>query len=482
MKLLHKERVVLKLKLGVGKEEKGILDRQSRICNWLYNTLVEKALELRKEFCQGQSAEIGKTLYTERGLRNLLPQIKEEKHFLKVVHSSPLKNTALRVSQAIQTHQKSKKGKRRGKIVNFPKFRSWKERWFSLLYDEPNKGFKVKEQQLILSLGRGEDRKQRSLILSLPEAYLLKDKSIRNLRISSEYQEYYAIFTIEKELPAKKPISKIIALDPNHKNLSYGVDTEAKAIEITAPTWLKLVDKRIDEVKSKRDNCIKKAKKLPVLDQGKETGKEYFLPSRRWKKYNDLLTQVQRKRREQTKTFMFTIAHSLYKIYDCVAIGDYVPHGQGITTKMRRAMNNRSLLGRFKEVLSWVGKKSGKSFFEYEEKGTTRTCSCCHTIVEEGLAPSIREWCCAGCKTIHHRDENSAINGLRKVLRDFSTNSETIVSQVPGSGLALVKERWAWCALPSGMRCILRGQGSDFFAAPRNFNKGVIALDQNLSS
>ena len=175
-----------------------------------------------------------------------------------MVHSSPLKNTALRLSEAIQVHQKSKKGKRKGKQVGWPKFRAWKRNWFSLFYDEPEKGFKIQGQTLILSLGMGEDRKRRSLTLDLPEAHLLKGKTIRNLRIVSELGRYYAIFTVQKELPIRKPISKIIALDPNHKNLAYGVDTDGKAIEIAAPKWLKSYDKRLDELKSKRDRCNKK--------------------------------------------------------------------------------------------------------------------------------------------------------------------------------------------------------------------------------
>ncbi len=454
MQLNRKENIALRLKVIVDPAVANILNGQSRICNWVYNHLLSQALDLKQNFQKTQNLDIVRTLYTKRGLRNLLPKMKEENPFLKVVHSSPLKNTALRLSQAIQAHQKSKKGKRR--LVGFPKFRAWKQKWFSLFYDEPNKGFKIENKNLILSLGMGQERKQRSVTLFLSNADLLKDKTIRNLRITSEFGEFYATFTIQKELPAKKTIIKAIALDPNHKNLVYGVDTNAKALEIAAPTWLKTFDKRIDELKSKRDKCLKKSKKLSVLE-GKETKKEYYLPSKKWEKFHQTLKKAERKRREQTKTFMYTTAHSLYKEYDCVAIGDYAPNGEGINTKMRRAMNNRSLIGRFKEVLSWVAKKSGKTFLEYDEKGTTRTCSCCQKIVEGGLNPSIRKWQCAECKTIHHRDENSAINGLRKVLRDFSKNSETIVSQVPSLGLALIKERWAWCALPSGMLCMPRG-------------------------
>ena len=321
------------------------------------------------------------------------------------------------------------------------------------MYDEPKKGFKIKGTTLTISLGMGQDRKRRSISLSLSEAHRLKDKKIRTLRITSECGKYYAIFTVQKKLPLRKPISKIVALDPNHKNLAYGVDTHAKAIEIATPSWLKIYDKRIDQLKSKRDRCIKKSRNLPV----EKGGKECVIPSRRWIKYNQSLEQALHKRREQTKTFMFTLAHSLCKEYDCIAIGNYTPHGGGITVQMRRAMNNRSLIGRFKSIVSWVAKKSGKTYIEYDEKGTTRMCSCCHQSVREGIDPSRRLWQCQHCKAIHHRDENAAINGLRKVLRDMTKNSETIVSQVPGSGLALIQERWAWCVLPSGVLSTPRG-------------------------
>jgi putative transposase len=471
---MSKENLVLKLKLEGTDSSIAELNGQSRICNWLYNHLLQKCHELKSEFIHAGSPEASKTLYTKRGLRNALPKLKQEHPFLKVVHSSPLKNTALRLSDAIQAHQKSKKGKRKGKQVGWPKFRAWKRNWFSLFYDEPDKGFKIQDQTLILSLGIGEDRKHRSITLSLPEAFLLKNKIVRNLRIVSELGQYYAIFTIQKELPARKPISKIIALDPNHKNLAYGVDTSGTAIEIAAPKWLKNYDKRLDELKSKRDRCNKKSKKLPVTDaKGIPTGKEFYLPSKNWAKYDHALKKALHKRREQTKTFMFTSAHQLFKSYDCVGIGDYTPNGEGITAPMRRAMNNRSLNRRWKNTLAWVACKSGKTFIEFDEKGTTRTCHHCLHVVEQGIPVTLREWQCPQCQTEHIRDENAAINGLKKVLRDLPQKNEgEHPSIVSGSDLAFVKERWAWCVLPSGVFIHSRGQNGDVIRSTRKLNRG----------
>jgi putative transposase len=395
---------VVKLPLKPDEANAFVLDGQSRICNWCYNHLLELAQENKTRFIETGDELSAKIVYTKRGLRNLLPKIKEEHNFLKVVHSSPLKNAALRVSQAIQEHQKSKKGNRKGARVGWPQFRCWKTDWFSLLYDEPNKGYKIEKDMLILSLGLGEDCKQRSVTIPIEDTYALKDKTIRNLRITKEGDTYFAIFTVKIEIPNKKYISKICALDPNHKNLAYSCDVDGKAIEIASPTWLKNYDRRLDELKSKRDRCVKKSVKKPVLDaSGSPTGKEYWEPSRRWKKYNNTYQGVLKKRREQTKTFLYTTAHRLFQKYDCVGIGNYTPHGNGITTKMRRAMNNRSLIGRFKQVLSWVALKSGKVFLEYNEKGTTQTCRYCGHVVQGGIAPQIRSWQCPTCQAMHIR-------------------------------------------------------------------------------
>ena len=423
------------IKLELLGEDQGfrVLDGQSRICNWFYNHLVELSNSLRIEFKATGDSDVAKTLYTKRGLRNLVPSIKKEYPFLKSVHSSPLKNTALRLTDSIQAYQKCKKGKRKG-TSEWPKFHSWSAQWFSLYYDEPTKGFHVVDDVLYLSLGQDESSKRLYLQFRLKEAHLLKGHSIRNMRIVCEGGTYFAIFTVNVTLPEVKPVHRMIALDPNHKNFAYGVDTSRTGVEIAAPTWLKKYDKRIDELKRKRDRCLKKAKKIAVkASDGTPTGKEYFVPSRRWVKRQKTLGRALHKRREQTKTFMFTTAHALCQKYDCIAIGDYAPHGNGITTAMRRGMNNRSLIGRFKKVLLWTARKSGKVCIEFDEKGTTRTCHACGYVHEEGLSPSIRRWPCPACQTEHIRDENAAINGLRKVVRDLPQEYGTNVPIVPCS-------------------------------------------------
>ena len=459
---------VVKLRLSPNKETARILDGQSKISNWLYNHLLERANHLREEYKKSQLQEVGKTLYTKRGLRDLIPELKKKHPFLKTVHSSPLKNAGLRIADTIQTYQKSRKGKRKGKVTGWPKFRSWKANWFSLYYDEPNKGFRLEDKYLKISLGMGEKRKRISISIPIQESHALKGKKIRNLRIVKKSNVFSAIFTVITKVPKNKSIKKVIALDPNHQNLSYGVDNQGNSIEIEAPYWLKIYDKRIDEIKSKRDRCKKKSKLIDILDKdGKKTGRRRWKTSRRWQRFDATLQRLLAKRREQTKAYLFTIANKLFKEYDLVAIGDYVPHGGGITTKMRRAMNNRSLIGRFKEVLSWVALRSGKSYDDYKEKGTTRTCHDCKHVVKDGIPPNQRAWKCPNCHKDHIRDENAARNGLALVLREWAKKENTSFT-VPGSGLVFVRERREWRVRTSGIASIPRGKDGSPLQTPRN--------------
>ena len=457
-----------------------VLDGQSKICNWLYNHLLEIGNELRDEFKASGNSDIAKILYTKRGMRNLVPELKKKHSFLKTVHSSPLKNVALRLTQSIQNYQKCLKGKRKG-ASGWPKFRSWNAEWCSLFYDEPKKGFRVEGRTLYLSLGQEKTSKRLSLQFQLKEAHLLKGLEIRNVTITCENGKYYAVFCVKVPLPARKPGKKMIALDPNHKNFAYGVDTAGIGIEILSPKWLKTYDKRIDELKSRKDRCNRFEKKSIVIADDGSIKKEYFTPSRNWSKREKALKKALHKRREQTKTFMFTLAHALCKKYDCIAIGDYAPRGNGITRVMRRSMNNRSLIGRFKKVLLWTAQKSGKTYIEYNEKGTTRTCHVCGYMHDFSLHPSIRQWVCPDCQAEHIRDENAAINGLRKASVCLPKEYGAIASIVPCSGLISVRKRWAWCVLPGGVRN--KAPSTVRTANPRNtrkLNQGREALGQKL--
>ncbi len=438
-----------KIQLDVTVEAGQLLDSQSKKCNWLYNQLLQRANELKAQFMasDGQDSAAAKTLYSRRGLRNLVPMLKAEHPFLKTVYSSPLKNAALRLTAAITEYQKSRRGERaNGHQVAWPHFRKWKKKWFSLLYDEPWKGYMLNGRELTLSFGQDENKKQYQTVVALTEALPFDQSQVKQLRITKEIDRFYAVFTVEVEPKQKKEIAlppglKVAYLDPNHKNLAWLVDTLGNGIEIDNMPTLKLIDRRIDEVKSKRDSCLRQSH-LVEFKRDDDSVHRHWEPSRRWKWYNAALGRLYRLRREQTKTFLFTLANELYRQYDVVGIGDYTPHGGGLNTGMRRSMNNQSLIGRFKQILAWVAEREGKTFVELSEYKTTKVCHDCGFDVPGGIPPEMREWDCPACGTHHLRDENSARNGLGRLLENLLSGSDQSLVPTP-------HKRCTWRAMPS---------------------------------
>ncbi|TFJ91436.1 RNA-guided endonuclease InsQ/TnpB family protein [Lentibacillus salicampi] len=403
-----------KVRLAVSKENKQLLDSQSRMCNWLYNQLLDAVEE---DYQNGSK----KKLLAGRNLRNEVPGIKAKSPFLYKVHSSPLKNSALRLKDAYDRYFDKTLANNR------PKHRSWKTKWFSLYYDEPKKGFKlVNPDELSLTFGKltdeelkearktdEETKKSIHITVGLVEEVTLSDtESIKTLRITKDLDSYYAIFTIEdnREINQVEEQSFIV-FDPNHKNLAVGLASDGKSYELKSMnTLLKYWDKRIDEIKSKRDKC-EKFNKLVCTENV-----TYFEPSKHWKRLNRALEKAALKRREQIKTLLYSYAHYFSKRYDGVYIGDYTPTPDVATYgNMRRAMLNQTPIGQFRSTLSWVQTKNGKHYQKVNERNTTKECCVCGH--KEKKDPSIRSFTCVNCETLLSRDISSTVNIGKKAKK-----------------------------------------------------------------
>ncbi|MEO5970286.1 MAG: hypothetical protein ABIQ95_10195 [Bdellovibrionia bacterium] len=309
-----------------------VIDGQSKILNWQYNHLVEKAKALRIEFATLKSEQknylktsqeyklledkakaISLILYTKRGLRDLIPELKKEFPFLKTVHAKPLKESAMRLSRAIQAYQREQK--KGNKKQGWPDFRKWSENWFSLEYDEPFKGYKLNKIQgdwlLQVTLGKTKEGKKLTITFRIKDNFpdgLLK--AVKTLKLTKDsHGRFFACFGVDDSRTARSygalesikitSSTKVAAIDPNHKNLGWLASNEGDSIEIANPTFIKKLDIAIDELKSKRDKTKKKSYKLEVRDEKTgEVVKTRWQPSRRWLYLNDRLQETYRIRRE----------------------------------------------------------------------------------------------------------------------------------------------------------------------------------------
>ena len=370
-----------KIKLIVTKEEAHALDGQSKMCNWLYNQLLEATQE---DYRNGNENK----LLSGRNLRNQVPIMKKENPFLKTIYSSPLKNTAVRVKDSYKNFFNGS---------GHPNFRSWKKKWFSLLYEEPFKGYSLDKDKktLRLSFGKDENNKQIRLNLKMSEPLLYRDKKeVVSLRIVKEHNSYYAVFTLKREAIQKVvDVNSWIAFDPNHKNLMVGVDNHGHSIEFARTTTMQYWDK-----------CKRKSVYVPTYE-----GRGYWQPSRQWTRYNDAIERASVSMREQNKQEVFNLSNAIVSVYDYTLMGDYAPSTDTAKYKnQHRPMLNQTYIGKIRTTMAWVAERSGKKFEKVDEYHTTKECPFCGFM--EPKDPSIRVYTCPECGTTYYRDIGSAIN------------------------------------------------------------------------
>jgi putative transposase len=342
-----------KIKLLTKKEQQLQFDLQSKMCNWLYNQLFQL---VEQDYVNGNA----KKFLFGRNLRNQVPTFKQQHPFLYKVHSSPLKNVALRLKDAYDRWLNPELDNEK------PHIRSWKKKWFSLFYDEPNKGFQMLDSTTLqVSFGKLSDeehqeqkkkdksvKKQITITVELIEPLVLEETEvIKTLRITKDLDSYYAVFTIEnkKEVELVKE-QTYISFDPNHKNLAVGIDNEGRTYELQRVTSvLQYWDERIDQIKSKRDQCQKQSH-LVITPHT-----EYWKPSPRWERLNRVVEKAYLKRREQIKLILYRYAHYFSRKYDTIIIGDYTPTVDVAEhDTMHRAMLNQTPIGQFRTILKWV--------------------------------------------------------------------------------------------------------------------------------
>ena len=390
-----------KIQLNLTEEQEKLLDSQSKICNWLYN----KFLEIEQTAYKMEGNYIGYFNHNHE-----FAAFKNEHPFLKVVHSQVLKETLRRLHKAYQKFfDDFKAGRKSGR----PKFRSWKRKWMSLVYPS-GAGIKlIGNNRIQITFGKDAHKrgsatalstgKQLRIIVGLNEP--LKSNSFGQVVIIKDQNlNYYACFTLEKSDPEKhEGISKVIAIDPNHKNSFVGFDGE-NAIELARCYVQKNLDREIDYIKSRRDKCKKKSWAI----RNSDGSIKYWKPSRRWKQFNKVLNRLYAKRREQMKLFAYTSAHWLERHYDKVLYGDYTPFPSLKNT--HRSMLSQGYLGYLRSIVKWVFEKNGKVVSEVSERKSTKRCHCCGK--EMDMPPNKRFFVCNNdkCNASLPRDVNSAIN------------------------------------------------------------------------
>lgn len=103
-----------KVETTFSRDEMLALDGQSRICNWLYNKLLDDCID------DYENHSNSKKLLMGRNLRDYSVTLKNDYSFLKTVYASNLKEVSARLLKSYDGFFKNGRG--------YPKHRSWKRK------------------------------------------------------------------------------------------------------------------------------------------------------------------------------------------------------------------------------------------------------------------------------------------------------------------------------------------------------------------
>ena len=308
-------------------------------------------------------------------LSRLLTQSKqtEERFWLNEVSSVALQQSLRNLNTAYQNFFNSIKGKRKGKKVNPPKFKSRKSKQTATF---TKTGFSVKEKKVYLAKIGDLEVKWSRLLPSEPSSVtVIKDPSDR----------YFLSFVVEIS-PEKLPDNgKSVGVDLGITDFA----TLDNGEKIKAPKPLK---KQLRKLRKSQRSLSRKQK-----------------GSKRREKAQLRVAKIHAKIKDTRTDFLHKLSTRLIRENQTIVLEDLNTSGMLKNRKLSRAISDLGWRS-FRTMLEAKSEMYGRDFRVISRwEPTSQRCSSCGEIGGKKEL-SVREWTCLFCGENHDRDVNAAKN------------------------------------------------------------------------
>lgn len=330
--------------------------------------------------------------------KKMLPALKGEKPALKIPSSQVLQEVVKSLHAGWKMFfTKLENG---DPDVKPPRFKSYKY-FFTQKYPQQVTSFEFAKNILRLAYGKN---KSEWIEIRFPERDYPLD-TVKSVTISYDrmLKHWYVSICREIKLPEVLRSDKTIFFDPGVKTALTGIRTDKTVWEYDLNPLRELNLKHyklIDYLKSLRDKKQKSSK--------------------RWRRINKKISKVYSKIRTQTKHYLHIIANKILSDHPGhnFRVGNW--HKQKtladtgyefLDKRINRQVQNNNPVKRLVGYLSYKATLKGQQVNEFDERGTTRTCSCCGAI--QKMPPGKRVYVCPVCDFKTERDINSVLNFLK---------------------------------------------------------------------
>lgn len=351
-----------KYRLYPNREQRKAIDFTIERCRLLYNRLLDERIHAYQD--EGKSLNYYDQANTFHERKAAIPSLKH-------VHSQVLQDVAKRIDKAFQAFFRRMKAKEK---AGFPRFKPASQ-YDSFTY--PQGGYKLEGRTLKLSkIGNVKIKQHRPV-----------EGRIKTCTIIQKNGKYYACLSAEVEANPLPPCRDAVGVDLGVKTLA--VTSDGSYFE--SPQYLRKSEKRL--------------KRLQRGVSRKKKG------SNRRKKAVRVLARLHEHVANQRKDYAHKVSRQLVNRYGLIAFEDLNVIGMTQNHHLAKSIVD-SGWSQLVAFTSYKAERAGRVVKQVDPRKTSQICSKCGEIVKKQLKD--REHRCLHCGFIADRDENAAVNILKR--------------------------------------------------------------------
>lgn len=386
-----------KYRIYPNKEQQKKMNKFFGCCRFVYNKCIEWYSDAYKSWKEN-GTDIGKT--------PLLTEFKKDFEFLKECDNAALAYSRSNFERAIKDFIKSKNGKRKGKRLGFPKFKSKHKSKMTYKTCDAHGGIRFVDDSHI----------------KLPKMGLVKCVKHR------DFDGVINAVTVEMKPSGKYYISVMVDCPDeielkinkknNYNNLNVvGLDMSLSDFAVSSHEEDNTIVKYVRNYRKNEKHLSKLQRKI----SRKEKGSKNRMKSKRQ------VAVLHEKIANQRKDFINKTALYFASKYDVIVLEDINLQDMSRTLHLGKSVSDLGF-GEFRTLLEQKCNEYDTTIF-YVDKWypSSKMCSSCGTI-NKSLKLSDREWVCSECGTCHNRDFNAALNLEQYFTNQYNTVGTTEIN------------------------------------------------------
>jgi putative transposase len=357
-----------KYRIYPSRAQQTTLERWLALCCELYNA----GLQERRDSWRLARKSLG---YKHQ--QNQLPEIKEIRPELGMIHSQVLQDVLRRLDKAFDLFFRRVKS---GKKAGFPRFRS-RSRYDSFTFSQS--GFAIEHSKLRLSkIGRVKIKLHRPI-----------EGKVKTLTITrSSTGKWFACFTAEVQPDSLPDTVNAVGIDLGLKSFATLSTGEA----IANPKFLRVEERRL----------AKAQKKLSAATKG----------SSQRKKRRKIVARIHERIANKRREFAHQESRKLVNRFAIIAFENLNIRGMLKNHHLAKSISDAAW-NQLVQYTSYKAAKAGRYAVQVNPRNTSQACSGCGSIVEKDLSVCVHS--CSGCGLKLDRDQNAAINILALGLQSI---------------------------------------------------------------